>query len=62
MENHETSNEERGAEIFQQTSKSLLQGEPSPFYNTKLFTELKFLEDNWETIQSELPPFDQSKV
>ncbi len=37
-------------------------GEPSPFYDTKLFTELRFLEENWEIIQSELPPFDQSKV
>lgn len=45
-------------EEIQQTKTLLKGGEPSPFYDTKLFTELKFLEDNWEIIQSELPPFE----
>lgn len=60
MENHSASNED-SVETIQPTS-SLLKTEPSPFYDTKLFTELKYLEDNWEVIESELPPFDQSKV
>ena len=48
MEDHSTSNEE-SVEVIQPTS-TLLKTEPSPFYDTKLFTELKFLEDNWEVI------------
>jgi len=60
MENHSASNED-SVEVIQPTS-SLLKTEPSPFYDTNLFTELKYLEENWEVILSEIPPFDQSKV
>lgn len=60
MENHSASNED-SVEAIQPTS-SLLKTEPSPFYDTSLFTELKYLEDNWEVILSEIPAFDQSKV
>jgi hypothetical protein len=65
MENHETTSED---ELQQHDIKSgllplpLLLSEPTPFHSTTIFEELRYLEDNWSIIESEIPPFELSKV